>query len=64
MFFCSYVKKIYPYVLLSFIVLLSACNAEDSVYREYRCYFIFDTQLHPMPIFYDGSYSKCGSRNS
>ena len=60
MFFCSYVKKIYPYVLLSFIVLLSACNAEDSVYREYRCYFIFDTQLHPMPCQLTGIIGNPG----
>lgn len=52
MFLCSYVKKrTCPYVLMSLIVLLSilACNSEDIIYREYQCYFLFDTQLHPQP---------------
>ena len=36
------------YLLLSSFIFLS-CNSEDAIYREYRCYFLFDTQLHPMP---------------
>jgi hypothetical protein len=42
------------------ILSLSACNAEDSVYREYRCYFIFDTQLHPMPCQLTGIIGNPG----
>ncbi len=30
-------------------LLLVACTGEDSVYREYQCYFVFDTSLHPQP---------------
>lgn len=50
------------YVLLSLIILLSlsACNAEDAVYREYRCYFLFDTQLHPMPCQLTGIIGNPG----
>ena len=63
MFLCSYVRKrICPYVLMSLIVLLSlsACNAEDAVYREYRCYFLFDTQLHPIPCQLTGILGNPG----
>ena len=56
------VKTICYYVTMSLIVILSlsACNAEDSVYREYRCYFIFDTQLHPMPCQLTGIIGNPG----
>ena len=37
------------YVILSLSVALSACQGEDSISRSYRCNFIFDTSLHPMP---------------
>ena len=70
---CSYVKKrICPYVLMSLknclsVILsliiflsLSACNAEDAVYREYRCYFLFDTQLHPIPCQLTGIIGNPG----
>lgn len=31
-------------------VLMMACDdAENSIYRNYSCYFIFDTTLHPAP---------------
>ena len=26
-----------------------SCQVEDAVSRSYRCYFIFDTSLHPLP---------------
>jgi hypothetical protein len=54
--------KKYSSVFLSLLVILSlsACNAEDSVYREYRCYFIFDTQLHPMPCQLTGIIGNPG----
>ena len=33
-----------------FLILLFSCDdAENSVYRGYSCYFIFDTTLHPAP---------------
>lgn len=34
---------------LSILTLLSACEAENNISRDYRCNFIFDTALHPMP---------------
>ena len=45
------VKHICYYVTMSLSVILSfsACNSEDTIYREYQCYFLFDTQLHPQP---------------
>ena len=30
-------------------VLLVACTADDSISRDYRCSFVFDTSLHPLP---------------
>ena len=70
---CSYVKKrICPYVLMSlkncsFVILsliiilsLSACNAEDSVYRGADCFFVFDTQLHPQPCHLTGILGNPG----
>ena len=41
-------------------LLLAACNAEDAVYREYRCYFLFDTQLHPIPCQLTGILGNPG----
>ena len=35
--------------LLMACVLLMACDEENSVYRDYPCYFVFDTTLHPAP---------------
>ena len=31
------------------LLLCQACNEENSVYRDYKCYFVFDTSLHPAP---------------
>ena len=62
LFVCYSVFKKCSSVILSLIVLLSlsACNAEDAVYREYRCYFLFDTQLHPMPCQLTGIIGNPG----
>ena len=30
-------------------LLLAACTAENNISRDYRCYFVFDTSLHPLP---------------
>jgi len=29
--------------------ILMACVGDDRIYREYQCYFVFDSSLHPMP---------------
>ena len=47
-----------PYYLLIFI--LSACNANDSISRDYRCSFIFDTTLHPLPCHLTGIIGNNG----
>jgi len=36
-------------LLLTGVILLMACGGEDNIYRDYRCNFIFDTSLHPLP---------------
>jgi len=50
------------YITMSLIVILSlsACNTEDAIYREYRCYFLFDTQLHPQPCQLTGIIGNPG----
>ena len=47
-----------PFYLLIF--LLSACNANDSISRENRCSFIFDTTLHPLPCHLTGILGNSG----
>ena len=47
------------YLLLSSLIFLS-CNSEDAIYREYQCYFIFDTQLHPQPCQLTGILGNPG----
>ena len=56
------VKYICYYVTMSLIVILSlsACNAEDSVYRGADCFFVFDTQLHPQPCHLTGILGNPG----
>ena len=56
------VKFICYYVTMSLIVLLSlsACKAEDSVYRGADCFFVFDTQLHPQPCHLTGILGNPG----
>ena len=34
---------------LLLIAVLAACTGEGNIYREYECYFLFDTFLHPLP---------------
>lgn len=46
--------------LLCLLVCLSACQADESVSRDYRCYFVFDTSLHPMPCQLTGILGNTG----
>lgn len=46
--------------LFTFSLLLVACNSEDAIYRGNRCYFLFDTQLHPMPCQLTGIIGNPG----
>lgn len=41
-------------------VLLAACNADDSISRAYRCSFLFDTSLHPLPCQLTGILRNSG----
>jgi len=48
--------------LLAIVIctLLFACQADDSISRAYRCNFIFDTTLHPMPCHLTGIINNNG----
>ncbi len=35
--------------LLLISAMLMACVGDDRIYREYECYFVFNSSLHPMP---------------
>ena len=37
------------FLTLALCTLLMACTGEENIYREYECYFVFDTFLHPLP---------------
>lgn len=41
-------------------VLLAACNADDTISRAYRCSFLFDTSLHPLPCHLTGILGNSG----
>ena len=54
-----HLSSIFIYLLLSSLIFLS-CNGEDAIYREYQCYFLFDTTLHPMPCQLTGIIGNPG----
>ena len=41
-------------------LMLAACTADDSISRNYRCSFIFDTSLHPLPCQLTGIIGNNG----
>lgn len=41
-------------------VLLAACTADERISRSYRCSFIFDTTLHPLPCQLTGIIGNSG----
>ena len=47
-----------PFLLVC--MMLTACNASDSISREFRCQFIFDTTLHPLPCHLTGIVGNNG----
>ena len=53
-------KVVSLFHLFTFSLLLAACNGEDAIYHEYQCYFLFDTQLHPMPCQLTGILGNPG----
>ena len=42
-------------------VVLMACTADENIYREYQCYFVFDTFLHPLPCQLTAALTSSGS---
>ena len=54
-------KKVWQAMVLPLlIILLFACEAENNISRNYRCYFIFDTSLHPLPCQLTGILGNPG----
>ena len=45
---------------LSSITMLSSCEVESAVSHNYRCYFVFDTSLHPIPCQLTGILGNPG----
>ena len=41
-------------------LMFAACTADDSISRSYRCNFVFDTSLHPMPCQLTGIIGNNG----
>ncbi|MBQ7181044.1 MAG: hypothetical protein IJR87_07115 [Bacteroidaceae bacterium] len=48
------------WLLLCVCGLLMACEGEDHIWRDYRCNFVFDTSLHPMPCQLTGILGNPG----
>ena len=46
-------------LLLSPLIFFS-CESDSSVSRDYRCYFVFDTSLHPIPCQLTGILANPG----
>lgn len=41
-------------------IMFAACTADDSISRSYRCNFVFDTSLHPLPCQLTGILGNNG----
>jgi len=48
------------YICQIALFLLVGCTADDSISRDYRCMFIFDTSLHPIPCQLTGIIGNPG----
>lgn len=46
--------------LLALCLFLLACEGESNISRDYRCLFVFDTSLHPIPCHLTGILSNPG----
>lgn len=53
-------SRLYGLICLVAVPLLTACDADNSVYRGYECRFIFDTALHPLPCHLTGILGNPG----
>lgn len=48
-------------LILSLCTLFMACVGEENIYREYECYFLFDTFLHPLPCQFTAALGSNGA---
>lgn len=51
-------KSLFPFFLFTF--LLFSCTADESISHNYRCSFVFDTTLHPLPCQLTGILGNSG----
>ena len=51
-------KSLFPFFL--FTILLFSCTADESISHNYRCSFVFDTTLHPLPCQLTGILGNSG----
>jgi len=54
-----HLSSIFLYLLLSSFIFFS-CEAESNISHNYRCNFIFDTSLHPLPCQLTGILGNPG----
>ena len=47
-------------LLFCLCLILVGCQVEDSISHSYRCYFVFDTSLHPLPCQLTGILGNPG----
>ena len=47
-------------LFISLCALLMSCVGENNISREYECYFVFDTSLHPLPCQLTGILGNPG----
>ena len=48
------------FTLIVSLFTLTSCQADDAISRDYRCFFIFDTSLHPLPCQLTGILGNTG----
>ena len=51
-------KRLFSLLL---IAVLAACTGEENIYREYECYLVFDTFLHPLPCQLTAAMTSIGT---
>ena len=51
-------KKIIAF--LACVLLMTACSKDSTISHDYRCFFVFDTSLHPLPCQLTGIVGNNG----
>ena len=46
--------------ILTCVLLVTACGKDSTISRDYRCFFVFDTSLHPLPCQLTGIVGSNG----